>query len=94
MSPRRKTVTLIQTLYPGRDRLIESALREYPAFRELCVDYRRCASAVDRWQRQDGIEATSRHQEYAQLLEELGLEIQAFLDAMEPASTRVKKRTT
>jgi hypothetical protein len=94
MGPRRKTAALIQTLYPGRDRLIESALDEYPAFRELCEDYRRCASAVDRWQRQDGIEATSRHQEYAELLEELGLEIQAWLDAKESVSTRVKKRTT
>jgi hypothetical protein len=84
---------MIQARFPGRERSIERAFGDNRSFRELCVDYRRCASAVDRWQRQNGIGATSRHQEYAEMLEDLGLEIQAWLDATESVSTRVKKRT-
>jgi hypothetical protein len=86
------TLSLIQDRFPGRERLIARAFGESRSFRGLCVDYRRCASAVDRWRRQNGIGATSRHQEYAQLLEELGLEIQDWLDAAESVSTQAKNR--
>jgi len=93
---RSKSVTLsmIQARFPGRERLIARAFGENRSFRELCVDYRRCAAAVDRWQRSPSNGAASRQEEYLELLEELGLEIQAWLDATDSVSTRVKKRTT
>jgi hypothetical protein len=89
-----KTLSMIQARFPGRERSIERAFGENRSFRELCVDYRRCASAVDRWQRSPSNGAASRREEYAELLEDLGLEIQAWLDATESVSTRVKKRIT
>jgi len=86
------TLSMIQARFPGRERLIERAFGENRSFRELCVDYRRCASAVDRWHRKNGIGASSRHREYTELLEELGLEIQDWLDAAESVSTQAKNR--
>ena len=92
MKSKSVTLCLIQDRFPGRERLIERAFGENRSFRELCVDYRRCASAVDRWRRQNGIAASSRHREYTALLEELGLEIQDWLDAAESVSTQAKNR--
>ena len=92
MRSKSATLSLIQGRFPGRERLIERAFGENRSFRELCVDYRRCASAVDRWHRQKGIAASSRQREYSELLEELGLEIQDWLDAAESVSTQAKNR--
>ncbi len=92
MKSKSATLSMIQARFPGRERLIEHAFGENRSFRELCVDYRRCASAVDRWHRQNGIGTTSRHQEYTELLEELGLEIQDWLDATESVSMQAKNR--
>mgnify|MGYP001553430791 CR=1 FL=1 len=92
MRSKSATLTMIQARFPGRERLIERAFGESRSFRELCVDYRRCASAVDRWRRKNGIAASSRHREYTELLEELGLEIQDWLGAAESVSTQVMNR--
>jgi hypothetical protein len=83
---------MIQARFPGRERSIERAFGENRSFRELCVDYRRCASAVDRWQRSPSNGAASRREEYAELLEELGREIQDWLDATQSVPTQAKNR--
>ena len=92
MRSQSATLSMIQARFPGRERSIARAFGENPSFRELCDDYRKCASAVDRWQRQTGKSAASRRQEYAELLEELHLEIRAWLDAMESVSTHETER--
>jgi hypothetical protein len=83
---------MIQARFPGRERSIARAFGENRSFRELCVDYRRCASAVDRWQRSPSNGAASRREEYAELLEELGREIQDWLDATQSVPTQAKNR--
>lgn len=96
MRSKGTTLSMIQTRFPGRERPIARAYAENRSFRELCDDYRKCDSAVDRWQRQQGKgnEAASRRQEYVELLEELDLEIRTWLDAMDSVSTHTKGRTS
>ena len=83
---------MIQARFPGRERSIARAFGENPSFRDLCDDYRKCASAVDLWQRHQGTSAALRRQEYAELLEELGLEIRTWLNAAESVSTHENER--
>ena len=86
------TLSMIQARFQGRERSIARAFAENGSFRDLCDDYRKCASAVDRWQRQKGKSAVSRRREYQELLEELALEIRTWLDAMESVSTQENER--
>ena len=86
------TLSMIQARFPGRERSIARAFGENRSFRDLCDDYRKCDSAVDRWQRTKGKGAVSRRQEYEELLEELHFEIRAWLDAMESVSAHKKDR--
>ena len=78
-----ETLNLIQTEFPGRDRLIENAYRDSRPFRELCDDYRKCVAARDRWHRLEGNQPVPRWQEYHELLGELRSEIQTWLEAVE-----------
>jgi hypothetical protein len=82
MTTKPKTLSLIQTSFPGRDQVIERAYREQRSFRELCDDYRKCVAARDRWQRLEGNQPFPRWQEYEKLLGELRSEIQTWLEAM------------
>jgi len=82
MSPDTNTQELIQTTFPGQDRLIGQAFKENRSFRELCEDYRRCVTALQRWKRSTEAESSQRQQEYNDLLEELGQEIETWLEAM------------
>ena len=81
MSPDTDTLNLIQTTFPGQGQLIGQVFEENGTFRELCEDYRRCVAALDRWKESTGTEASQRHQEYTELLMELGKEIETWLDA-------------
>ena len=83
---------MIQARFPGRERSIARAFGENGSFRDLCDDYRKCASAVDRWQRQKGKSAVSRRREYEELLDELHVEIREWLDAMESVSPHENDR--
>ena len=66
--------------FPGRDELIERAFRRNSSFRDLCQDYRKCATALERWRRSDSEASSVRAREYADLLAELELELEGWLD--------------
>ena len=83
MNARPEALDLVQTEFPGRDRLIESAYRNNRPFRELCNDYRRCVAAGERWRSLESNQPVPRWQEYRELLGELRSEIQTWLEAME-----------
>ena len=78
-----EALSLIQTEFPGRNRLIENAYRDSRPFRELCDDYRKCVAARARWQRLESNQPVPRWQEYNELLGELRSEIQTWLEALE-----------
>jgi hypothetical protein len=92
MGSRQDARTAVTRAFPDHEAAIDRALRDHASFRELCEDYRRCASALNRWQRLDGDGPAARSREYHALLEELGLEIQDWLDATESVSTQAEKR--
>lgn len=82
MSPEIDTLDLIQSTFPGQDRLIGQAFKENRSFHELCEDYRRCVAVLERWKEPTGAEASQRREEYNDLLVELGQEIQSWLEEM------------
>jgi hypothetical protein len=94
VSPRRDTLTAIQRSFAGREELIERAFRDNWAFRELCEHYRQCLATLRHWEHEGSPEAVLRHQEYTDLLEDLGREIEGWLDAMEAARLRSSMRLT
>ena len=79
-----ETLRLIQTLFPGREDLVEDAFRD-PRFRDLCEDYSRCDAALHRWKQLTTAESVPRRQEYTELLADLGREIETWLEAMDIA---------
>ena len=93
MDPDIDTLNLIRTSFAGREELIERAFRDSFPFRALCEDYRDCVAALHRWKQRSAAEAPPRWQEYAELQMELGLEIQAWLEAMEAGSSHPGERS-
>jgi len=87
MGSRQDTKSCVAEAFPGIASLIESAYRESGSFRDLCRDYRKCAEALDGWRRSSDEASTSRAREYAELLSELGREIESWFEAMENGST-------
>jgi hypothetical protein len=83
MTTKPKTLSLIQTSFPGRDQVIERAYHEHRSFRELCDDYRKCVVTIQRWKQLELDQPVQRSQEYAELLGELRSEIQTWLEAVE-----------
>jgi hypothetical protein len=81
--PGRDTKLLIQGLHLGREELIERSLREYPVFRELCEDYRRCFVALENLRVVDATGHLERVREYEELLAELARELDSFLEGLE-----------
>jgi len=79
----------ISSSFPGYEQLIDHAYRSDPTFRELCDDYRKCAAALERWQRSEGDQSSPRSEEYAKLLTELAEDIKTWLDETENDSSRV-----
>lgn len=79
MGSTKTTFAVILRAFPDRRDFIERAFHEHPSFRELCEDYRRCAAALERWQQLNGDGPSARSREYAELLEELGREIEESL---------------
>lgn len=77
----------LRDAFPGRDELIEQGIREHPTFRELCVDYRRCAVALEEWRRDDKAHP-ERVGEYEELLAELAREIEGWLEVLADGERR------
>ncbi len=94
MGGRRDTLTMIRTSFAGRDGVIERAFRDNESFRGLCRDYAKCAAALDHWQRVQAPVAAHRRQEYGELLEELGREIEDRLNTMHARQPPASKRPT
>lgn len=82
MVSRDDTWLLIARAIPGRGSIIEVAWRASSSFRDLCLDYRNCAAALDSWRASNDPASASRAREYAELLAELAQEIEAWLDTM------------
>lgn len=72
--------------FPAWRRLIEDEYEAHDAFRSLCNDLRLCVDALSRWQRSEAPVASARVAEYAQSLEELEQEIEAWLNDAEARS--------
>ena len=81
--PDPDTLHQLKASFRGRGPLIDRLFADCEEFRSLCVDYCQCAAAVDYWRRQPTGVATTRHEEYAELLIELDREIENWLDAAE-----------
>jgi hypothetical protein len=91
MTSRQKTQSVIAVEFPGRDALIDHAYRESRSFRDLCRDYRNCADALEWWRRSDDDAAFARAGEYAELLSQLGSELESWLEAVESGSTPLRR---
>ncbi len=87
------TLTLIQTSFPGQDELIERALGESEPFRALCQDFRDCVAVHGHWEQLDAAKASPCSQEYADLVVELGREIQVWLKAIETGPSPIGERS-
>ena len=88
MGPREDARSLVIDTFPGHDAVIDRALRDHPSFRELCEDYRRCTSALARWQRAGDDASTARSREYEQLLAELADELRFWIETLEEGAGR------
>lgn len=83
--------TLIAGEFPGRDEFIDRAYREKQSFRDLCRDYRKCATALEDWRGSNDHGSSLRAREYAELLSQLESEIELFLESMESDSTPMRR---
>lgn len=77
--------SLIGNAYPGCGEIIEHGFREYPAFRELCEDYRRCAVALEGWRKPGCVAHQERVHEYEELLADLAREIESWFASLSSA---------
>ena len=66
--------------FPSRRNAICRFFRENEDFQTICDDYRSCLEAIKRWDQSQSEEAPSRSREYADLLQELEMEILRILD--------------
>ena len=86
-------LALIRASFAGQEKLIERVFGESRSFKTLCEDYRRCNEALQRFKQLATAESALRSQEYGDLLVELGQEIRAWLEAMEPCSSHSSRET-
>ena len=80
MKPSQGTRSLIHSLYPGRETLIDLGFSEYPPFLELCEDYQRCVAALEDLRRPGSSGTPERVREYEELLIELAGELEGCLE--------------
>ena len=66
--------------FPDRKKKILELFRKNQDFQTICDDYRRCLQALQRWNRSTSEEAPACRKEYADLLQELELEILQVLN--------------
>jgi dsDNA-specific endonuclease/ATPase MutS2 len=66
--------------FPEHKDRIKLLYREIEAFQTLCSDYRKCVEAHQHWNESDSKEASALRKEYADLLEELELEIMQYMN--------------
>lgn len=61
--------------FPDHKANLLQLFRENRNFKIICDDYRRCSEALEAWRQSTTETASARRQEYADLLQELELEI-------------------
>lgn len=61
--------------FPEYQQAIKHLFKDNQNFQTLCSDYRRCAKALEIWNKSDLCEAPKRREEYENLLQELESEI-------------------
>ena len=66
--------------FPDHRDSILKFFRENHNFQVICDDYRRCSEALKRWNQSASEEAAARRKEYADILQELELEILQILN--------------
>jgi hypothetical protein len=66
--------------FPSREEVIDNLFRTDETFRALCEDYCECLKSLARSVGQDTVNAPQYHQEYQELLAELGAEIMKYTD--------------
>ena len=88
MKSKQDARSLVVRAFPGHEAAIDRSLRNHASFRELCEDYRKCAAALNRWQRLNGDGPSSRSREYGELLAELAGELEAWLKDLEESQGR------
>jgi len=79
-------LNLVIRRFPAQAKLIENEYGARNDFQALCNDLRLCVDALARWQRSEAPVASARVAEYAQSLEELEQEIEAWLNDVEARS--------
>lgn len=82
MEPKQDSRSLIQSLSPGHEALVDSGLSDAPVFRELCEDYRRCFVALENLRQRSGTAHPERILEYEELLTQLAREVEESLEAL------------
>ena len=82
-------LSLISERFPEEQETLRRLFQEIPSFQSLCADYRDCLSALKQWQESTSGEAPAMAQTYAELLQELELEVRQYLDdKMAPGAGR------
>lgn len=66
--------------FPDRKGSILRFFKENENFQIICDDYRQCSKALERWNQSASEEAAGNRKEYADLLQELELEILQILN--------------
>lgn len=66
--------------FPDRKKDIVQLFRADQNFQTICDDYRRCSEALQRWNQSASEEAATCRKDYAELLQELELEIIQILN--------------
>ena len=69
----------IVKLFPDDKETVLKLFRKNNNFKAICDDYQQCAKALSRWKQSSSEKAPARRKEYADLLNELELELRQFL---------------
>ena len=66
--------------FPDHKDEVNRLFRDSETFQAICEDYLRCEKALRYWRRVESEEVLIRREEYADLLQELELEIRQYLN--------------
>ena len=66
---------LVMGKFPERKSALREVYRSSESFRLLCRSYQKCSEAVNYWKLSEREEAPDRYREYAELFQELELDI-------------------
>ena len=76
----RPGLFLVMNRFPDRKNTLRQLYRSSEFFESLCLNYQKCSDALVYWGKSESKQATDRHEEYSELLQELELEIIQILE--------------